>query len=115
MSSIGRIFKKIIFWSYGRSTLQYDALCIAILAFVFLTPKSWFDQGELPGNKAHLNGLAAAERLLIRSENLGPNPGARELERGAQSVTGRSEVHVKGWRELRDASGRVAAYEVDIE
>jgi hypothetical protein len=36
------VLKRIVFWSYGRTTWQYDVLCLLILAFVFLTPKSWF-------------------------------------------------------------------------
>ncbi len=40
------MLKKIIFWTYGRTTWQYDVLCALILAFIFLTPKSWFDTSE---------------------------------------------------------------------
>jgi len=32
----------IIFWGYGRGTLQYDILCGLILAFIFLTPRYIF-------------------------------------------------------------------------
>jgi hypothetical protein len=32
----------IIFWAYGRGTLQYDILCGLILAFIFLTPRYCF-------------------------------------------------------------------------
>jgi hypothetical protein len=34
--------KNIINWSYGRGSWQYEILCLLILAFIFLTPKSWF-------------------------------------------------------------------------
>ena len=27
-----RVFKKVILWSYGRTTWQYDVLCVLILA-----------------------------------------------------------------------------------
>ena len=29
-----------IFWSYERGSWQYDVICAAILAFIFLTPRS---------------------------------------------------------------------------
>jgi hypothetical protein len=32
----------IIFWAYGRGTLQYDILCGLILAFIFFTPRYFF-------------------------------------------------------------------------
>ena len=33
---------RTIFWSYDRGTWQYDLIVLAILAFIFLTPRSWF-------------------------------------------------------------------------
>jgi hypothetical protein len=30
------------FWSYERGTWQYDLMVLAILAFIFLTPRAWF-------------------------------------------------------------------------
>ncbi len=35
--------KNIINWNYERGSWQWDVLCILILAFIFLTPKSWFN------------------------------------------------------------------------
>lgn len=35
--------KKIILWNYERGTWQYDLFCLLIIAFIFLTPKTWFD------------------------------------------------------------------------
>ena len=115
MSSILRIVKRIVFWSYGRTTWQYDVLCALILCFVFLTPKSWFSQSELRPAGRHQSGVVSAGRLLVGPEDVGPNPGPQDLERGVRKVTGRPQLKVKGWRALRDEQGRVAAYEVDIE
>lgn len=115
MSPIWRIVKSFLLWSHGRTTWQYDVLCALILVFIFLTPKSWFDQGEPAGVLAHQNGLKAAERLLIWPDNLRPNPDAQEVERRARIVTGRQSARVKAMREVRDEGGRVVAYEIDIE
>ena len=45
----GRVWDKLklgvtrtILWSYERGTWQYDLLVLAILAFIFLTPRAWF-------------------------------------------------------------------------
>jgi hypothetical protein len=42
MRAIGRFFAQILFWSHERGTVPYDLLVIAIVAFVFLSPRRWF-------------------------------------------------------------------------
>ena len=32
-----------IFWAYERGSWQYDVICAVILAFIFLTPRAWFN------------------------------------------------------------------------
>jgi hypothetical protein len=48
-TALGRVWEKIkrgfvraVFWSYERGSWQYDVIVLAILAFIFLTPRSWF-------------------------------------------------------------------------
>jgi hypothetical protein len=111
-----RVFKKVILWSYGRTTWQYDVLCVLILAFVFLTPKSWFEWGKLVCAPAHQNGLEAAQKLLIRaSGTTNAQPDAHDIERCARNITEHPDLRVKGWRELKSTDGRTLGYEVDIE
>lgn len=38
--------KNIVFWNYERASWQWDVLCLVILAFIFLTPKEWFDKSD---------------------------------------------------------------------
>ncbi len=38
--------KNFILWNYERGTWQYDAFCLLIIAFIFLTPKAWFEKRE---------------------------------------------------------------------
>lgn len=33
---------RTLFWSYERGSWQYDIICAVILAFILLTPRSWF-------------------------------------------------------------------------
>lgn len=115
MSRFWRAAKRIILWSYGRTTWQYDVLCALILAFIFLTPKSWFVEGELGGGRLHQSSDKAAQRLLIGPESLGQTPDAQAVERGVQKLTGRTDFRVRGWRALRAEDGQIAAFEVDIE
>jgi hypothetical protein len=114
MSRLWSAIKRIILWSYGRTSWQYDVLCVLILAFIFLTPKTWFDEGELDRGQMHQRSDKAVRKLLISSENLGQNPDPQAVERDVQKITGRSDLRVRGWRVLRADDGSVAAYEVDI-
>jgi len=34
---------RTFFWAYERGTWQYDLMVLAILAFVFLSPRNWFN------------------------------------------------------------------------
>jgi hypothetical protein len=42
-SKIKLVFTRTIFWAYERGTWQYDLIVLAILAFIFLSPRSWFN------------------------------------------------------------------------
>ncbi len=39
MARSGGTFRKLI-WTFERGTLQYDIICILILLFIFLVPRS---------------------------------------------------------------------------
>ena len=106
--------KKIIFWNYGRTTWQYDVLCALILAFIFLTPKSWF-ASELPRPAGHQTAPAANTLLLTWPAPPAAPPDTQEVERRARQLAGRGDVHVRAVRPVRDEAGTVIAYQVDIE
>lgn len=40
------VLKRIFLWDFPRASWQYDVIVIAILAFIFLTPRDFF--GDLP-------------------------------------------------------------------
>lgn len=109
------LLKRLFFWSYGRSTWQYDVLCVLILAFIFLTPKAWFDNSELRYRQLHPNGSVAATKLLVMPEKFADTPDTQEIERRAQTLTGRSNTRVREVHPLKGEDGKVVAYEVDIE
>jgi hypothetical protein len=108
-----RTLKKLLFWSYGRSTWQYDVLCALILAFIFLTPQSWFASGELMQREAHPTPSARAY-VLVEPAEKGTQIDRAELERRVRIATGRPDVTVTGWRERPDEQGRIVGFEVDI-
>jgi hypothetical protein len=108
-----RTLKKLLFWSYGRSTWQYDVLCALILAFIFLTPQGWFQTSELRSVEAHPRPSARAY-LLVDPDKSTVQIDRVELERRVRNLTSRPEAIVTGWEPKRDEQGRIVGYEVDI-
>ncbi|HEY3027895.1 MAG TPA: hypothetical protein VGJ55_17230 [Pyrinomonadaceae bacterium] len=108
MNSIKRVF----LWSYERTTWQWDVLCVLILIFIFLTPKSWFGTGELHRIERHQSTVAAT--LLLPPDVIGNEADRGSIERQVRSMTGRSDAVVTAVRRKVDPQGRLAGYEVDI-
>ena len=53
MRALWRGISKTIFWSYERGTWPYDVLVGAIVLFVFLSPRAWFDDQPQLGPAGH--------------------------------------------------------------
>src|SRR5437870_1967518 len=108
MSFFSSILKKGFFWSYPRTSWQWDVLCVLILVFIFLTPKSWFE------NTAYKRSHAAQTTVVISPDVVANQSDRGEIGRLAKQAAGRSDGQVLAVRERRDGSGKLTAYEVDI-
>ena len=102
---------KLFFWNYERNTWQWDALCVAILIFIFLTPKSWWENGERRMAFAHPSPVARI--LLIDAQTVENAKDTNHLQQQLRMVTGRSDLQVMGVRKLTAADGTTKGYEVD--
>ncbi len=100
--------KKIAFWTYPRTSWQWDVLCVLILAFIFLTPKSWFENSEY--QRTH----PAQNTILVTTDVVGNQLDRPEIERRARVQANRAGAQIGEARPRRDTSGRLIAYEVDI-
>lgn len=123
MNYIFRIVKKLFFWGYARNTWQYDVLCVLILAFIFLTPQSWFDVGstlKTGANRSEPAGATGHQRpfaskvILTIADNSQAQMGREALENHLRTITGRSDLEVMNVEQKRDSSGKIVALEVDI-
>ncbi|MDQ3821081.1 MAG: hypothetical protein M3362_25830 [Acidobacteriota bacterium] len=122
MSYIFRIIKRLFFWGYARNTWQYDVLCAAILAFIFLTPRSWFDSGTAMKNWSDgepvgdsLHQKTSAQKLIITAaDGAQAQMNQNEIEGRLRIITGRPDIEVLNVRPVLDRSGKVVAFEVDI-
>jgi len=112
MKTILNIIKKAFLWSYPRNTWQWDVLCVVILVFIFLTPKSWFTNGER--NKQFGHQIGTSRTVIIGAELVDNERDIPGLEQQVRSLTGQSDARVDKVKPRRDSSGKTIAYEVDI-
>jgi hypothetical protein len=113
MGLVFRSIKKIFFWRYDRTTWQYDVLCVLILAFIFLTPKSWFANGERVLFLGHQSSLIRVY-LPVTAES-DTSIGQSEIESRVRALTGRSDARIMNVQRRVDDKGKIVAYEVDIK
>jgi hypothetical protein len=104
MSFIGDTARKIAFWTYPRTSWQWDVLCVLILVFIFLTPNSWF--ANTPFQRTHT--------IVMGADVVGAQLDRSEIERRAKQLAGRPEASVTALRERHDDTGKLIGYEVDI-
>ena len=108
MGFISTSAKRVFFWTYPRTSWQWDVLCVLILVFIFLTPKGWF------ANTPFQHSRAAQTTIIISADVVGAQSDKGEIERRAKQLSGRANAQVMALREQRDAGGKLIAYEVDI-
>lgn len=104
--------KKLFFWNYERNTWQWDSLCVVILIFIFLTPKSWFDNSERRGAFRHQS--PASSIVVIGPELIENTQDKAQIEQLVREFTGRQDVEVLNVRRVVGADGKTRGYEVDI-
>jgi len=104
--------KKIFFWNYERNTWQWDLLCVVILIFIFLTPKSWFASGERGQKMMHQSPVATT--VVLSPEVVGNEGDKDRIEQRVRTLTGRTKVEVLAVRRVLDPDGRTRSFEVDI-
>jgi hypothetical protein len=106
-----RAIKNVILWNYGRTTWQYDVLCILILAFIFLTPKSWFE-----GKQRQRLGVAESSRvtrLIVSAEDFSPDLDENARLQRVRELSGNKEAEILNYRQKADGNGKTI-YEIEL-
>ena len=96
--------KNIILWNYERASWQWDVLCLLIIAFIFLTPKIWFDRKEKLATQT--------SRLIVKAQDFSPDK--TEMEKRVREMSGNENAKILGLREKKNARGETI-YEIDIK
>jgi hypothetical protein len=100
--------KRVFFWTYPRTSWQWDVLCVLILVFIFMTPKSWFE------NTAFQRSHASQTTFIIPVDVVDAQLDTGEIEQRVRQRSGRANARVTTMHEMRDRAGKLIAYEVDI-
>ncbi len=95
--------KNIILWNYERASWQWDVLCLLILAFIFLTPKAWFDKRERPANQT--------SRVIVQAQDYSPDKAI--LENRVKELSGNTDAEILESREMKNERGETF-YEIDV-
>jgi hypothetical protein len=93
--------KRIILWDYNRGTWQYDVLCLLIIAFIFLSPKTWFDRREKLATQT--------TRQTVKSEDFSPD----QLEMRTRGLNHKIQAEHHEIRETKRENGE-RFYETDF-
>lgn len=126
---IWKTIKNTLFWGYDRGTWQYDVLVVAILVFIFATPKSWFDDGPRTAAEqgAHVELLTAdlaagTQSYKVDVHLLAPPSQAPEMERQAHEALKKNvdvlksrTFQVVGLQAVRDEQGIILYYVVTVK
>lgn len=105
MGYVSNLTRKILFWNYPRTSWQWDVLCVLILIFIFLTPKTWF------ANTAYQRSHTTRPVII---QVVDGKPNKTEAERQARETTGNPNATISDTREVKDQTGKILRYEVDI-
>ncbi|HEX8287554.1 MAG TPA: hypothetical protein VF556_06160 [Pyrinomonadaceae bacterium] len=97
------LLKDIILWKYERASWQWDILCLLIVAFIFLTPKAWFDKREKLATQT--------SRLIVKAQDFSLEKD--EMTRRVKELSGNQNAEILEMRERKNTKGETF-YEIDI-
>ena len=97
------LIKKFVLWNYSRETTVYLLFCLLIVAFIFLTPKAWFDKREQYATQT--------SRLIVQPIDFSPDKAI--LEKRVKELSGRPDAEIVAWRKKENEIGETF-YEIDI-
>lgn len=96
--------KRLIMWDYGRETSIYVIFCLLIVAFIFLTPKSWFDKRERLATQT--------TKMIVQAQDYSSDPAV--LQKNIRAISGNERATIVGMREIRNGRGETV-YELEFK
>lgn len=95
--------KNFIQWNYERGSWQYDVFCLLIVAFIFLTPKTWFEKRERLATQT--------ARLVVKAQDFSGDKSV--MQQRVRELSGNPNAEIADFYEMRDVNGNTF-YEIEI-
>jgi hypothetical protein len=126
MANLGQILSKTFFWSYERTTWQYDVAVGLILVFVLATPRNWFHdrppsggpaapgQVELIAREGNRYTYRVDARILAPPTKLALQTDLHTALQEALPELHGGNFSIAKIEPLRDEDGMVVAYQVEV-
>jgi hypothetical protein len=103
------MLKRFILWDFPRASWQYDVMVGLILAFIFLTPREWFnDQPRTPDAIEIQRGQFFVPPKVL--SDVPENQRVQKLTQILQSRRGSGRLVVSGLEEIRNSEGELQGY-----
>ncbi len=121
MARLWKAIRGLIWWTYERGSVQYDVMVTLILAFIFITPQFINFKDKPVERTPHPTGVVVypdgANGFVYQIEAAavrGQDDAARRANvlQIIEPIAG--EVEVTSIAPVRDAKGRVVAYNVRV-
>jgi hypothetical protein len=123
-SKIKLVCLRSVFWTYRRGSWQYDIIVIVILAFIFLTPSSWFAPQPAPPvtNLLKNQGIIQVGRIkedwsyIVDARLVKTQPGQKTGDAVGAVLSQRLQkpVSVKSVDEILDKNKTIIGYTVVV-
>ena len=107
--------KRFLLWSFERGSIQYDVICVIIIAFIFLTPPAAFndrpDFMRVPGDQV----------IRTTRDDNGHTVFTVKGEKGRQQAIDRLKGMLEGpftvsrAEPVYDTTGMIVAYSIWVE
>ncbi|MEN6532865.1 MAG: hypothetical protein ABFD60_00490 [Bryobacteraceae bacterium] len=109
--------KRFILWDYPRAGWQYDVMVGLILAFIFLTPKTWFRDQPRPSTVIMLQAHDNKDVFWIAPELLAAVPASQREARAGELVRERFGKRLQFVRmeTIFDAESEIRGYMVVVK
>jgi hypothetical protein len=124
-AKIKLVIQRTFFWSYERGSWQYDLIVAAILAFIFLTPRSWFRRDPNLGmvDLRHIQGVVEVahektRHTYVMDARLLKSRSPQALEAAARDILQErlgKQYQVVSVEPVRDQGGVILSYKVVVE
>ena len=100
----GSAVRKLLFWDFPRASWPYDVVVTLILVFIFVTPRSWFQDQPRADRVVLLSSTCGSVRVYIEPGLLENVPERLRPHRAAELIHQRTgkmphSVHVEPIRD----------------